>query len=131
MQVSRNARNAKQKQHEIEPLLYEICEKNFPEILGNEYLIFGTLDRCDWKKIQEEPTPSDFVLEKAYIFKDVWDFEPVTYESYLARKKIKTKEKNKKLLTAGDIYKKHENVDDAIGHLRNEHFIQPVGRYGT
>ncbi len=108
------------KKHEIDLLLYEICKKNFPEILGNEYLIFGTLDRKDRNKFQGVVTCPGESLKKAYQFKDVWNFKFVNYESYPAREKIKTEEKNKKLLTSDEIYKKYENIDDAMEEIEKE-----------
>ena len=40
------------KQADLEGLLIAICEQNAPEIIGNEYFVFGTMDRKDWKNGQ-------------------------------------------------------------------------------
>ena len=75
----------------MESLLYDMCEEYFPELTGKDYFIFGTLDRKDWKKFQEEVTYSKESLEKAYVFKDVWKFKPASMECYPADNSKKTK----------------------------------------
>ena len=42
------------KQADLERLLIAICEKNAPDIIGNEYFVFGTIDRADWKIAQKK-----------------------------------------------------------------------------
>jgi len=37
------------KQTDLERLLIATCEQNVPDIIGNEYFVFGTMDRKDWK----------------------------------------------------------------------------------
>jgi len=46
-----------------------------PTVIGNEYLVFGTLDKKDWQKNKTTPMNSGETMEKAYVFKDVWKFE--------------------------------------------------------
>ncbi len=45
-----------------------------PELLGNDYLVFGTLDRKDWLEGQKGEPPHE-MINRVYTFKDVWDFE--------------------------------------------------------
>lgn len=44
-----------------------------PDALDNAYIVLGTLDRPDWKRGVDEPVQPAEMLERMYIFKDVWD----------------------------------------------------------
>ena len=63
------------KKSEIETYMSAQFEKVNPSIIGNEYLVFGTLDRNDWKKYHNTPTPPNKAIEQMYVFKDVLKFE--------------------------------------------------------
>jgi len=63
------------KQTELERLLAAICEAHAPEITGNEYFVFGTMDRKDWKDAQTGKISQQEGVERSYVFKDVWKFE--------------------------------------------------------
>ncbi len=65
------------KKSEIEMHITAQYEKVNPSIIGNKYLVFGTLDRSDWRKYHNTPPPSNEVIEQVYIFKDVLNFEVV------------------------------------------------------
>ena len=65
------------KQSEIEALMTACFENERPEIIGNEYLVIGTLDRSDWKESRDRSITSGDVLEKVYPFKAVLNFEPM------------------------------------------------------
>ena len=52
-------------------------EKVSPAIIGNEYLVIGTLNRSDWKESRDRSITSGDVLEKVYPFKAVLSFEPM------------------------------------------------------
>jgi hypothetical protein len=56
-------------------------------IIGNEYLVFGTLDRSDWRKYKEAPTNSKEAFEQVYVFKDVLKFEVMPRGWYIPGKK--------------------------------------------
>ena len=66
------------KQNELEPLMAATFAERRPEVVGNEYLVVGTLDRSDWREQTREPpdamAPLD-VLDRAWIFKDHLHFE--------------------------------------------------------
>jgi len=64
------------KRADVETLMTACLEKERPSIIGNDYLVFGTLDRSDWKESQEKPNTS-VVMGKVYPFKDMLNFEPV------------------------------------------------------
>lgn len=63
------------KQAELESLLAAICEQYAPDIIGNEYFVFGTMDRKDWKDAQTGKIHQHESLNRSYPFKDVWKFE--------------------------------------------------------
>jgi hypothetical protein len=63
------------KQRDLEGLLVTICEQNAPDIICNEYLVFGTMDRKDWKNIQTGKISQQEAIKCTYPFKDVWKFE--------------------------------------------------------
>jgi hypothetical protein len=48
-----------------------------PEIVGNDYLVIGTLDRADWKRIDQNKLPIQDTIEALHDFKDVVTFEPM------------------------------------------------------
>jgi hypothetical protein len=64
-------------QDEIEAFLAAFFAQQKPEVVGNDYLILGTVDRADWKRGAQEPVAPHEMLEHAYIFKDVIQFTPV------------------------------------------------------
>ena len=41
--------------HEIEHLLYGMFSQNAPEAIGNDYLIFGTVERKAWREGMQQP----------------------------------------------------------------------------
>jgi hypothetical protein len=65
------------KQAEIESLMATCFEKLDPSIIGNKYLVIGTLDKEDWKQYSKKQTYPEDTIEKVYIFKDVKQFEIV------------------------------------------------------
>lgn len=64
------------RQAQVEALMAEAFATRAPEIIGNEYLAIGTMDRADWKKGTEAMILPAAVIERMYIFEDVWKFEP-------------------------------------------------------
>lgn len=63
------------KQTDLERLLVEICEQNASDVIGNEYLVFGTMDRKDWKYGLTGKISQQEAINCSYPFKDVWKFE--------------------------------------------------------
>ncbi len=63
------------KQADLEGLLAAICEQYAPDIIGNEYFVFGTMDRKDWKDAQTGKVSQQEAIKRSYPFKDVWKFE--------------------------------------------------------
>ena len=65
------------KQPQIEYFISSCCEKIDPSMIGNKYLVFGTLNRSDWKQYSKKTTYPQETIDKVYIFKDVLNFEVV------------------------------------------------------
>ena len=65
------------KQADLENLLVAICEQYAPDIIGNEYLVLGTMDRKDWKDAQTGKISQKEGIDRSYPFKDVWKFEVI------------------------------------------------------
>ncbi len=63
------------KKEEIENLLCAFNEQYGLDIIGNEYFIFGTIDRKDWRRVQQEKLDSTHMIKCLYPFKDMWYFE--------------------------------------------------------
>jgi hypothetical protein len=64
------------RQSELEPLMAAAFTDRRPGVVGNEYLVVGTLDRSDWSE-QTRGTgagaPKD-VLQRTWVFKDQLHF---------------------------------------------------------
>ena len=63
------------KQSDIEALMAASIENRDPSIIGNKYLVFGTLDRNDWETYSKTPTNPNTAIDQVYVFKDVLKFE--------------------------------------------------------
>ncbi len=53
------------------------CETINPALIGNKFLVIGTLDKADWRRYHKQVIYPHEVIDKAYIFKDVKHFEVV------------------------------------------------------
>lgn len=60
---------------EIENYLSQIVPNFGLRFNPDNYFVFGTMERKDWKKGQQEPSQPDKALDAVAQFKDVWDFE--------------------------------------------------------
>ena len=47
-----------------------------PEVVGNDYLVLGTLDRPAWKRGTQQQLTLQEMLEALHDFKDVVTFKP-------------------------------------------------------
>lgn len=59
---------------EVETVMTACFEERNPEIVGNDYLIMGTLEKRTWRARNSIDNDVN-TLERMYVFKDVWDFE--------------------------------------------------------
>lgn len=63
-------------QDELEAELAYSFGKSAPEVIGNEYLVLGTIERKVWRKgVEGEETEVGEVLKHAADFKKVYDLE--------------------------------------------------------
>lgn len=60
---------------EIESLMHAQFEQSNPEIIGNKYTVFGTLDRADWRRYNGSDATLDEVFERVYVFNDVLELQ--------------------------------------------------------
>jgi len=47
-----------------------------PEIVGNDYLVIGTVERATWKRTMQNQLPIQDVLEALHDFREVVSFKP-------------------------------------------------------
>lgn len=64
-------------QDELESLLAAIFSVHNPEIVGNDYLVIGTMDRPEWKRGTQDQLPLKDLLEVLHDFKEVVTFKIV------------------------------------------------------
>jgi len=69
------------KKAQLESLMATSFERSRPEIIGNEYLVIGVLDRTDWREGKKGVLSDSETIERTYVFKDVLNFEP-TYPGW-------------------------------------------------
>ena len=60
---------------DIEHLMAKTFSQKKPEIIGNEYMVLGTLDKKDWREVNKGKIEPDEVRKRIYIFKDVLNFK--------------------------------------------------------
>jgi hypothetical protein len=63
-------------QDEIEAQLAAFFTRRAPEVVGNDYLVVGTLDRPDWQRGRKNPLTNKEILAVLHDFKDVVRFKP-------------------------------------------------------
>jgi hypothetical protein len=62
---------------EVESFLAAYFAEHDPEVIGNDYLVIGTLDRPDWRRGTKSPLPIQEIAEHLYDFREVLQFELV------------------------------------------------------
>ena len=63
------------RQVELESLMAACFENANPGIIGNDYLVFGTLERTDWRELNKSRMTPNEIIRRMHIFKDVWGFD--------------------------------------------------------
>jgi len=71
---------------EVEDLMAACFEEINPEIIGNKYLVIGTLEKHDWRSRGRILKDSRDTIERMYVFKDLWDFKPISFGWYSTKK---------------------------------------------
>jgi hypothetical protein len=64
-------------QDELEAFLAAFFAERNPEVVGNDYLVIGTLDRPDWQRGTQSPLPIREMVERLHDFIEVLRFELV------------------------------------------------------
>ena len=47
------------------------------QVMGNDYLVMGTLDRQDWRQGSKGLLSPKEIIERMYIFEDQWHFKVI------------------------------------------------------
>ncbi len=66
-------------QDEIEAQLTFMFAQHQPDLIGNDYLIIGTMDRADWQRSRKAPFNVEELRACLHDFKKVMSFEPTRY----------------------------------------------------
>lgn len=66
-------------QDEIEQQLTVLFAQLQPEMIGNDYLVIGTIDQADWRRNKKKPLSFDEFRSCLHDFKKVMHFEPSRY----------------------------------------------------
>ena len=64
-------------QNELDEIITRVFTVLNPEIVGNKYLVIGTLDRADWKRIDQQKLPIQDSIEALHDFKEEVMFKPM------------------------------------------------------
>jgi hypothetical protein len=64
--------------HEVEDLLARLFEKQRPEIVGNDYLIIGTMEKKAWREGLHEPKEVTEIRTVLHDFKSVYSEMRIT-----------------------------------------------------
>lgn len=65
-------------QDQLEDLLATNFMTIDPEVIGNDYLVLGTLDRAEWNREKRDPLSFEQMIEYLHDFKEVVTFERVS-----------------------------------------------------
>src|SRR6266700_2796071 len=63
-------------QDDIEDILSRIFTTLNPEIVGNNYLVIGTVERATWKRTMQNQLPIQDTLDALHDFREVVSFKP-------------------------------------------------------
>lgn len=64
---------------EIEALMAAMFAEHKPEVVGNDYLVLGTIDRAEWQRGRTSPLNIPQMVAVLHDFKDVVRFEPADW----------------------------------------------------
>ncbi len=63
-------------QDEIEDIMVQAFTEIDPGIIGNDYLVIGTVERATWKRAMQTQLPVQDTLDALHDFKEVVSFKP-------------------------------------------------------
>lgn len=64
---------------ELDELIRKVCLQNFPNLLGHEYFVVGTVERKAWKEGYQGEVKVDDIFATLHDFKRYLEFEPPRY----------------------------------------------------
>jgi hypothetical protein len=62
-------------QDEIEHLLASLFAERDPSVIGNDYLVLGTVERAAWRAGLKESSGTPGMLEQLHDFREVWELD--------------------------------------------------------
>jgi hypothetical protein len=62
-------------QDQIDALLANLFAERAPEVIGNDYLVLGTVDRKVWREGLKQPKGTDDIVAHLHDFKEVLTIE--------------------------------------------------------
>jgi hypothetical protein len=62
--------------NDLEQLITKIFPELDPETVSNQYLVIGTVDRPDWKRIEQNKLDVQVTIEALHDFREVVTFTP-------------------------------------------------------
>jgi len=65
------------RQSELETLMVVCLEDKNPEVIGNEYLTIGVVERKVWQEASKGKMAEKELIDRVEVFKDVLDFKPL------------------------------------------------------
>ena len=65
------------KKQELEFLMAAELNQTNPQVVGNDYLVIGTVERKDWKAGSGGSLSADDLVQRMSVFKDQWHFEVI------------------------------------------------------
>ena len=69
-------------QDEIEAYLAQLFAESAPEVVGNDYLVVGTVERKDWRRGLADPLTNAEMLAALHDFRDHLHFKPAPRWEY-------------------------------------------------
>jgi hypothetical protein len=70
------------KKSELESLMAACFEESKPDLIGNDYLVMGVVERKDWREGRKGRMLDSEIIDRMLVFKDVFNFEPAHYGWY-------------------------------------------------
>jgi len=65
------------RQSELETLMVICLEDVNPDVIGNDYLTMGVVERKDWREVSKAQMSQSELIDRMYVFKGVLDFKPI------------------------------------------------------
>ena len=65
--------------NELDPLLEAMCMQHYPHLVGQDYLVVGTVERKTWREGHHKAASIEDVFKNLHDFKRHLEFEPARY----------------------------------------------------